>query len=84
MGAGNAKTRCNHMYENYTLVVKKLFNVQLVFNNPNLVACTITMQFLTKSNVIDHICKYDAYKLSYMKHIQNYAAITKQLVYFLT
>jgi hypothetical protein len=27
MGAGNAKTRCNHMYENYTLVVKKLFNV---------------------------------------------------------
>ncbi len=69
MDARNAETWRNRMYESYTLVVEKLLNVQLVFNNLNLVACAVTMQFLKKLNVIDYVCKYNAYKLSCMKHI---------------
>ncbi len=38
MHGGNADTWHNCTYENCSLVVEKLFNVQLVFMNPNLVA----------------------------------------------
>jgi hypothetical protein len=34
----NANTLCNHTYESFTLVAKKLFNVYSIFNNCNLVA----------------------------------------------
>jgi hypothetical protein len=45
---------------------------------------TTIMQLLKKSNIIDYICNYGVYKLSYKKHIYNYGATTKQLAYFLT
>jgi len=38
MDDGNVDTWLNCTYENYTLVVKKLFNVYLIFNSLNLVA----------------------------------------------
>ncbi len=38
MDGGNANTWRNHTYETCTLIAKKLFNVSLFFNNPNLVA----------------------------------------------
>jgi hypothetical protein len=38
MDGGNAYTWHNRTYESCMLVVKKLFNVQFIFNNPNLVA----------------------------------------------
>ncbi len=38
MDDGNVDTWHNRTYESCTLVVKRLFNVQFIFNNPNLVA----------------------------------------------
>ncbi len=39
MDGGNANTWCNRMYESFALIIKKLFNVEFIFNNPNVVAC---------------------------------------------
>ncbi len=38
MNGGNENTWHNHAYESGMLVAKKLFNVEFIFNNPNLVA----------------------------------------------
>ncbi len=39
MDGGNVDTWHNHMYENYMLVVEKLFNVLSIFNRFNLNTC---------------------------------------------
>ncbi len=83
MDGGNVATWHNRTYESHTLVAKKLFNGQLVFNSPNMLHVTITIQLLQKSNKVDYMCKHDVYKLLYMKHIQSYDATTEQLTYFL-
>jgi hypothetical protein len=33
-------------------------------------------------NIVDYMCKYGLYKLSYMRHIYNYNATTEQLAFF--
>jgi hypothetical protein len=60
----------NCMYESYTFIAKKLFNVYLVFNNSNIIVVTTTVQLYKKSNVVNYMSKYGAYKLLYTKHIR--------------
>ncbi len=57
------------------LIVKKLFNVQVIFNSPNLVAHYNYNETFQKSNVVDYRYKYGVY--TYTKHIQNYNATKK-------
>ncbi len=63
---------------------KKIVQYQFIFNNPNLLTRYNYNATLQKLNIVDYMQKYGVYKLLYMKHMQNYNAITKQLVYFLT
>ncbi len=67
---------CNCTCESYRLIAKKLFNVQFIFNNPNLVACynyNATPQKV-KNQLIT--CKY---MMCINYHIQNTFKITMQL-----
>jgi hypothetical protein len=80
MGNGNVDTWHDRMYVHQILLVTYLLHRWHICNSCHI----ITMQLFKKSNMVDYGCMYDAYILSYKKHIFNSLATIIQLIDFLT
>ncbi len=84
MGGGNMDIGHDHIYVHYTLVATQCCLSGTFTTILKQLSHVTTMSLLKKSNMVDYICMYDVYKLTYIIPIFDSLANIIQLTNFLT